>query len=262
MDIITVNGKGYNNFFCTGTVLNLDHVEAHANVSSPDGVWVGTHEYPTEGVYLGMPTWFLTNTITGEKRTIWGDNKPIFREPASNGNELDWWRRKIFHDLSSYDTISPLDNYTIMAGPSQPKSYYVIRNDTTSDKRPNTTTCVDDIDVQVPFTATYTFVSCDVDKAPLPQTPSLAPIVLPPSATPPVALVPSEAPIPLVLPAVPVPAPEPVTSVVLPVATPPVISIPVVPVAVAPPPAPSSAVAVCGGVAVALGGLLAALFVV
>jgi len=246
IDIIDLNGSGYVRYFCNNNTLNPNHGEAFANVSSPDGTWVGIHEYPTEGVSMGMPTWFIQNTITGENRTIWGENKPIVRQNAPNGNPVDWWRRAVYHDISSYDTVGS-DNYTIITGPSQAKAYYALRTDTTSDPRPNTTQCDNDIDVDVPFTAKYSFISCDLGLIPLAAPPPMVPppLIAPiPAPAPPEPMMP---PPPLLL---PTEAPPPPTQ-----APPAPIFVPVLPAAVAPPPASSANAVHSGRVAF---GILAA----
>lgn len=187
--------------------------------------FAGIHEYPTSGVSLGMPTWYLHNTITGENRTIWGQNKPQVRENAPNGAAVDWWRRAVYHDISSYDTLAK-DNYTIISGPNEPRTYYAIRNDTTSAPRPPGNTCNGDQDVIVPFTALYTMLSCDTDIAAyMPPPMLLAPVMAPP---PLIELVPALAPVVDAVPPAVVPAPAVVDAVPPTITTEPIMASPII----------------------------------
>lgn len=222
--ILGLKADGFVRYFCANKTL-ASAGEAYANVTSDDGVWVGLHEYPVAGIQEGMPTWFLTNTITGEQRTIWGDNKPLVRQEDPNGSPIDWSRRRMFHDISSLDTLGP-DNYTIVSGPTRAKAFYLIRNETTSDPRPVDNTCADDIDVDVPFTARYTFISCDVELASLVLPPMIVPTMAP-TALP--VLIP--APAPAVLPPAVAPVQAPVPALPLAVPPPAPIAVPVLPVA-------------------------------
>jgi len=187
--ILSLKATGYITYFCVDSVLDHDG-EAFAQVESDDGVWVGSHEYPTSGPSLGQPTWFLHNTITGENRTIYGENKPMVRQDAPNGSAVDWWRRMVYGD----------------SGTVGPKAWYVIRDNTTSGIKPKGDRCNGDIDENLNFTAWYTFISCDYYRGP------------PPPPPPEPALPPSEDEIPLLLAALaqiqssmlaPSPAPSP-----------------------------------------------------
>lgn len=249
--ILTLVGTGYNLYFCNNNVLDLDG-EAYAEVRSPDGVWVGKHEYPESGVSLGQPTWYLTNTITGENRTIYGSNKPQVRQPAPDGNPVDYTRRELYSDTTN-------------GKQSSPRAWWVVRTNTSSDKKP--TKCVGDIDVRTNFSAVYTFISCDFRrKGPAPAPGPELPIVLPPIVVPTPAPAPSVAPltvallpvvVPVPAPAVPVPVVAPAPA---PTAAPPVQ--PVIPTVTfsMPPTAPpaSSAISVYTG-AVAIIVIIAAI---
>lgn len=195
-----IRGSGYITYYCNGGYLDLDG-EAFANLTSDDGVWVGLHDYPTYGPNMGQPHWILHNTVTGENRTIWGENKPMVRQPDPNGSDIDWWRRQVYGDT----------------GPS-PHAWYVIRNDTSGQSKPSGNTCNGDIDVNVDFTATYTFVSCDYYRGAPPPTPDItlellatlaAPVPAPDAApTPAPAVAPAPAPL-VLLPVLPPPPPPP-----------------------------------------------------
>jgi hypothetical protein len=196
-ELFKLQATGLTIYFCENSTLNLDG-EAEASVASADGQWVGKHEYPLDGLSLGQPTWYLTNTVTGETRHIYGENKPQVKKPSPAGADIDWTRRIMYGDISSFD---PPDNTT--RGP--PKTWYVVRTDTTSGGKPKSTVCDVDKDVTMPFTATYTFLSCDYYGRPPPVAPATAPLpAAAPLAAPVPAPVPAEAPVPA-----PVPAPAP-----------------------------------------------------
>ena len=245
--ILSVVATGETTFWCTGTSLAAGDGEAIAQLKSDDGVWEGKFWYPTSGPNLGVPTWDLHNTATGENRTIWGENKPQVDEPAPDGSDISWSRRVVDGDTAT----------------NPPKAWYVLRTETTSTGKPKTDTCVDDQDYIMNFTARFTMISCDyygrpppvpapgpdymnvsllalnsTVPAPAPDTPIPAP-----GPAPVVAPVPTPAPVPVPAPApepvqLPVPAPEPVL--------PPPMSSPPPPLVVPTPPvAPAPASAAC-----------------
>lgn len=155
-ELFSVLATGKIVYYCANSTLS-HRGEAFANFTSNDGQWSGYHEYPVNGTLMGMPTWYLTNAATGETRLIWGENKSQVKKDAPNGSEIDWSRRVIYGDVSNRDTLGP-NNETVKAGP---RATYVIRTETWDAGKPNTTTCSGDIDVEVPYMARYTFVSCD-----------------------------------------------------------------------------------------------------
>lgn len=210
--ILTLLGNGYTIYFCNnGTLLN-NHGEAFADVRSEDGLWVGKHYYPDVGNNTGMPTWELNNTVTGEFRVIYGENKPEVSQPSPDGYDIDWTRRHLYNDST----------------PNPPRAWYVIRTDTTSTPKPNTTVCDGDIDVTRTFTAKYTFISCDYYGRP--------PLVPIPAPAPAFAPIPAPAPVPAPE-AVPAPAPAPVPVAI---AQTPIQAVTSAPVAFAPLVAPTS----------------------
>ena len=144
-------------YYCNGGVTNPDHGEAFSNLRSDDGQWVGFFEYPSSGPNLGQPTYTLHNTITGENRTIWGENTPQFKEESPDGYGVSWSRRIIYGDVDTLDKKSA-DGKVI---PSGPKATWVVRNETWDAGKPVGTSCVGDQDIEVPYTARHTFVSCD-----------------------------------------------------------------------------------------------------
>lgn len=194
--ILTLLGTGYTIYFCNNNTLINTHGEAFADVRSEDGIWVGKHYYPDVGNNTGMPTWELNNTVTGEFRVIYGENKPEVSQPSPEGYDIDWTRRHLYNDST----------------PNPPRAWYVIRTDTTSTGKPSTTVCSNDIDVTMNFTAKYTFISCDYyGRPPLVPIPAPAPafVPIPAPATAPVpvpATVPAPAPVPLPIAETPIPA--------------------------------------------------------
>jgi hypothetical protein len=239
--VLELLGEGNIQYFCQadGTV-KTDYGEGWANVRSPDGVWVGTFEYPIDGIFTGMPTWNLTNQVTGEVRVIHGDSRNQAKKESPDGYEMAWTRRIMFGDDSTLDreataadvenglpTLPRWDNKTFV--PAGPKTRYVIRSDTYVGEKPaEGTRCLGaGGDYWVPFTAKYTFLSCDfwlLDYATyLPGMPIVAPMSPPPPVPPPVVAPPPPAPIPLPAPVLapePEPEPEPVPATTVPAVQP------------------------------------------
>lgn len=156
-EILSVISTGKIIYFCNGGVTDPNHGEAFANLRSEDGQWVGGFEYPVEGPTTGSPTYTLTNTVTGENRTIWGAQRSQFKEPSPEGYEVAWSRRIAYGDVSSMD--GKMDNGTVI--PNGPKTTFIIRNETWDAGKPTESTCNDDTDIEVPFSARHTFVSCE-----------------------------------------------------------------------------------------------------
>ena len=156
--IISVLSSGSIRYYCNNSTLDPTHGEATATLRSDNGEWIGYFEYPENGTYEGMPTYYLTNILTNETRTIYGENKPQVKKPSPTGSQVFWSRRIIYGDISSKDILGD-DGATVV--PAGPKATYVLRNETWDGGKPNSTTCDGDIDLYVPFTARHTFLSCD-----------------------------------------------------------------------------------------------------
>lgn len=155
--ILSVISTGKVIYFCVNGTTDPNHGEAFSNLRSDDGEWVGFFEYPVDGPTLGAPTYMLTNTITGENRTIWGANKPQVKKESPEGYGVSWSRRLIYGDVSTLDGKMP--NGTII--PNGPKATYVVRNETWDAGKPTSSNCDGDRDIEVPYTARHTFVSCE-----------------------------------------------------------------------------------------------------
>ena len=158
IQLLSVTGSGVIRYFCNNNTLDPGDGEPFATLRSDDGAWQGYFTYPVDGAMMGLPHWWLNNTLTGETRTIYGENKPQVKKLSPTGADMSWSRRVIYGDVSSLDLLAA-DNATVV--PAGPKARYVVRTDTTTDGKPQSATCSGDIDVDVPFTARYTFYSCD-----------------------------------------------------------------------------------------------------
>lgn len=234
--VLELYGEGSIQFYCVPgenggpNTLKTNHGEAYADVRSPDNVWVGTFEYPLDGLFMGQPTWSVKNQITGEVRTIHGNNQNDVKVPSPEGYEMDWTRRIMWGDESTLDRIATpeeiaddtvpklvrgYDNATII--PAGPKTRYVVRTETYAGEKPKEEECVGAAgDFWVPFKAKYTMLSCDqwllqyanylppqfpggepyIRNAP-PQTTSPPPATLPP--LPPPTTSPPQTPLPTTL---------------------------------------------------------------
>jgi hypothetical protein len=157
LELLSVISTGKVIYFCNNGTTNPNHGEAESNLRSDDGQWVGFFEYPVSGSTLGQPTYTLTNTITGENRTIWGENTPQVKKESPEGYGVSWSRRVIYGDTDTADKKFP--NGTVID--SRPKATYVVRNETWDAGKPTGTTCNGDEDIEVPYTARHTFFSCD-----------------------------------------------------------------------------------------------------
>ena len=247
-------GEGSIQFYCqpgengTSNKLKTNHGEAYADLRSPDGVWVGTFEYPIDGVFIGQPTWTVTNQITGETRIIHGNNDNDVKVPSPEGYDVAWTRRRMWGDESTLDRVATpeeladdsvpklirgYDNATIV--PAGPKTQYVVRTETYAGLKPQTTECVGVAgDYWVPFTAKYSMLSCDnwllnyanylpaqapgqepfIRGVPSPPPPTTTPpaTTLPPPTTPSPTQPPTETPEPTPTPVVTQPPPAATTS--------------------------------------------------
>ena len=151
LELLSVISTGKVIYFCNNSTVNPNHGEDFSNLRSDDGQWVGFFEYPVSGPNLGQPTYTLTNTITGQNRTIWGENTPQFKKESPEGYGVSWSRRVIYGDV---DTTDKTPNV-------RPKATYVVRNETWDAGKPTSTTCNGDEDIEVPYTARHTFFSCE-----------------------------------------------------------------------------------------------------
>lgn len=140
---LPLEATGQRVFYCNGGKLDtspsgrVDGELYNTNVTSKDGQWTGNLiNRESDGAFQ-----FTITNANGTMMTVVTGHKPAAKHDAPNGSSLTWDRRKV----QSY-------------GGPDPKPTWVVRTDTKS--KPVPTSCKGDIDVYVPFTATYTIVAC------------------------------------------------------------------------------------------------------
>ena len=141
---IRVHGTGKRIFWCNNGEFEYTnkgnlHGDQKADLKSEDGKWKGTMSFRPED---GKPEWKLVKTTSNKTLTVIAEQRPQARKPAANKSPMSQDRREVVSTSGSYKT----------------KIHYVLRTNVTSGELP--TSCSGNKDAIVPFTATYTFVSC------------------------------------------------------------------------------------------------------
>jgi hypothetical protein len=163
--LYSVKAKGRRHFWCNGGVLETTskgkiHGQAYGKFKSADGRYVGDSSYldywkavgDQKGVvWDGQGFWNITDTKTGKQQLVVTNQAPAARYDGNGKYEdLDWNLRKVvYHGTSRGTAVDPARETPIL---------FVARTDTTTKKKP--TSCRGDTDIDVPFTAVYTFYSC------------------------------------------------------------------------------------------------------